>query len=158
MLEWEENRPLIWTDFKGQPDQKSVAVAVTTSGITYGFTSKSANGKIVSYEVEIDTHFYPQKSWQKKDIVNDYVLRHEQFHFNITELFARKFRALVANASLSQNIKFKVDEIYQEITTELNTMQNQYDLETQHSKSKSEQQKWETKIKSMLTQLEDYKS
>ncbi|OIQ31084.1 MAG: hypothetical protein BM564_00190 [Bacteroidetes bacterium MedPE-SWsnd-G2] len=158
MLDWDSSRPLIWTDFKAQPDQNSSAVAVTTSGISYGFTSKSSNGKVVSYEVEISTHFYPHKSWQKKEIVNDYVLRHEQFHFNITELFARRFREKISDLKMSQDVKSKVDLIYKKITSDLNDMQNLYDYETQHSKEKNTQQQWESKIEAMLEQLDQYKS
>jgi hypothetical protein len=40
--------------------------------------------------------FQRRKSWKDVKKINDYILLHEQKHFDIAELFVRKFRKAVA--------------------------------------------------------------
>ena len=90
---WDANRPLTWADFRG-PKPKKVKkrfVAVTYSGLRYRFR-KDSSGKI---RFAIVSYFDPTKSWKKRRQPGTELLNHEQTHFNITELYARRTRQTV---------------------------------------------------------------
>ena len=91
-MTWNESRKLTWADFKAQPNYDSNAVALTASGITFGYSVKTSGKRIVDFSTTVEAHFYPKKSWHFKDKSDAYILGHEQLHFDITELYARKFR------------------------------------------------------------------
>ena len=63
-------RKLIWADFRGKPDYKSVAAAVTSSGFGFTMGMKSRNGKTV---INIDVYCFYQKStsWVKPGMASD---------------------------------------------------------------------------------------
>jgi len=80
------------------------------------------------------------------------VLSHEQLHFDITELFARKFRERLKTVKNDTDIKKKVRKIFAEINRELNTFQNKYDRETNYSRNIPEQLLWNEKIAEALSE------
>jgi len=92
-------------------------------------------------------------SWVKSDDPDqDYLLNHEQYHFNISEFHARMLDRYIAEhpeekaaSYFSKLGLFRVD---------LDIMQGQYDRETDHGVRIDRQRWWEYKIDSLLT-LED---
>lgn len=84
---WETFKPLSWDDFKGKPDKKSNAAAVTFSGISFGIETKAD-----SIQFTIKSTFDCKRSWVNKTLANPYILQHEQLHFMITEIYARRLR------------------------------------------------------------------
>ncbi len=158
VINWKDDRKLNWSDFKAMPDPNSDAVALTASGLTFLFSIETAEGVPSKLETTVVCSFYPEKSWYKKSRANDYILRHEQMHFNITELHARKFRQQIEQLTLSRDIKSKLGDLYSSINQAMGEMQNRYDIETKHSINKTKQQEWEAYIISELKQLESYKS
>lgn len=154
---WDEHYKLQWIDFKGKPDLDDSAAATTASGITLGISVKHQNGQVVDFTTNIKAHFYPEHSWFKKKHATDHVLGHEQLHFDITELYARKFRKRVQRLSPSNNIRREIEAIYKSIQNELSDFQNLYDAETNFSRETSNQLKWEKFIASELNKLDEYK-
>ena len=75
---------------------------------------------------------------------------HEQLHFDITEVYARKLRQELAKTKFSKNAKAEVKEIYRNILKELNDFQNKYDSETNFSRDTVQQLIWNKKIKKAL--------
>ena len=93
VLSWDASYKLSWSDFKAKPNTNSSAVAITASGIIFGFSIKQTDkNKVVSFTTDVYAHFYPEQSWYKMKRANNHILQHEQLHFDITELYARKFR------------------------------------------------------------------
>ena len=158
VLSWRDSYKLIWSDFKGNPDMLSSAVAITASGITFGFSVKQSDGKVVSFKTDIDAHFYPEQSWYKPEKANSHVLQHEQLHFDITELHARKFRHRVSKLKVTGNMKEVLQKIHEDINKELTAVQNSYDTETNYSRLASAQAKWQSYIKEELKKYAKYKS
>ncbi|TXG35634.1 DUF922 domain-containing protein [Seonamhaeicola maritimus] len=158
VIAWNDTYKLTWSDFKGEPDIYSSAVATTASGITFGFSIKQTNGRAVSFKTNVNAHFYPKKSWYKPDRANIHVLNHEQLHFNITELFARKFRYRISKIVISKSLKEELQNLHKTINKELAMMQDKYDDETNHSRSIEFQSKWEGYIKLELKKYSKYKS
>lgn len=156
---WHENHKLEWTDFQGKPDKNSDAVAVTASGITFGYSiSKSSVKGITGFKTKIEAHFYPEHSWCKKEIVDDAILKHEQFHFNITELNVRYLREKISKLKVSKNIAKELDALHKKANTDLEEMQHLYDAESNNSINNEQQQKWMTLVNKELKRLEKYKS
>jgi len=158
VISWNKNYKLIWQDFRGTPEKNNDAVAITASGITFGFSIKTRNNDVVDYNTSIEAHFYPNKSWFKPLKANNYVLAHEQLHFDITELYARKFRKRVNALKISNKLKSQLRIIHKEIKIELTQFQEKYDRETNHSMNKVAQMYWQKWVTLELKKLEQFKS
>jgi hypothetical protein len=154
---WSENLELEWRDFNGAPEAQVDAVAITASGITFGYSVTTSDTKVVDANFTIEAHFYPDHSWFKKTRVTPVVLDHERFHFNITELFARKFRQRIAKTRFTNAIQEEVDVIYDAINQELKALQTLYDQETNYSIDIEAQKRWQVKVEKELQELSKYK-
>lgn len=155
---WNENYPLSWSDFKAKPDQNTSAAALTASGISFGFSIGKTGNRITKFTTEVECFFYPYESWFKPQTGDDYILKHEQVHFDITELHARKFRQQISQLKPSQNLKAKLNSMYKAISQASRRMQTAYDDETNHSINKERQAYWEKYVEIELKKLEAYKS
>ena len=159
VLSWNAAYKLSWKDFKGKPKINDGAVAITASGITFNFSiTKTDIGEVVSFTSNVHAHFYPEASWYKIDRANDYILGHEQLHFDITELFARKFRYRISQLKVSNTIWIELKTIHNRINLELSQMQNRYDNETNFSRNPEAQIKWKTFVGAELDTLFNYES
>ncbi|GAB2595804.1 hypothetical protein GCM10027190_50020 [Spirosoma areae] len=85
------------------------------------------------------------------DKKTDELLQHEQGHFNIGQLCALRFNKVIKSTILlKSNYVEKINLIFKSILAEANQMDLQYDEETNHSRNRSEQKKWNQKINSLL--------
>ncbi|WP_121666277.1 DUF922 domain-containing protein [Mesonia aquimarina] len=151
-LYWSTTK-LTWQDFKAQPDPSDPYHANTYSGFTFSWSiNQDENGRNFSFDVK--SYFLPNQSWVKKGKANPYLLAHEQLHFDISELQARKFEKALSSfdtsGSISQ-IKQRMKKIYQRIEHEREAIQNKYDKETQHGNNKESQKKWSLLIQQKLS-------
>jgi hypothetical protein len=157
-INWSQSLQLEWTDFKGVPVEGTTVVAVTASGLSFGFSTKRTNDQLSDYTFNVEAQFYPDKSWYLKGRADDNILSHERLHFDITELHARKFRKRISNTKFTNNISKEMEAIYKTINEELTAMQNLYDEETNHSQNLKVQHQWETKVTLALEKLAYYSS
>ena len=150
LLNWSSLRKLTWDDYKGKPDPNSDAAASTTSylGIEYNFSNNKITYKIAC-------QFSKNSSWGVAK--TDHILAHEQGHFDITEIFARKLNKLTGEYKFNKN-SFQLDlqKIYDDIQKEKEEFQNLYDDETDYSRNKEKQTEWLKKIEEMLGEYEEY--
>ncbi len=149
-IPWEENRKLTWADYKGKPDPNADAAASTATYIGIEYSMKNN-----SFSYKITCSFSQTRSWGLHK--TDYILAHEQGHFDIAEIFARKLNKemsqYVFNArSYQQDLK----KIYDKVMLEKEKMQNQYDAETNHSIIKDKQEEWLKKIAGLLLEFKAY--
>ena len=145
-IPWSEKR-LTWKDFRGAAPLSDRVAATTASGISYQFSTSGTRNSF-KVDFEISTHFYPNESWYKPDLCDDVILSHEQLHFDISELFARKLRKGFSEATFThENVKQKIKALYKRNNRELNDFQNQYDTETNFSREREQQLIWNEKIK-----------
>jgi hypothetical protein len=156
-LQWNENRQLTWEDFQGVPNADDDFVASTNSGISFSFSYKVTNGKM-TMDYEVLCNFYPELSWYKPDLVNDYILKHEQTHFDISELYARKLRKAMEETTFSNNPKEEVNQLYQNLEGARRQMQLKYDFETDHSKNEPVETQWRIFVAKELQTYERWKS
>lgn len=146
---WSETYKLTWSDFKGTPDEESDFVASTNSGMSFSFSYSLRNDE-VSYNFTNESFFYPQMSWYKKGGVSDYILAHEQTHFDISELHSRIFRKRMEEGEFTKNIKVEVNELYKKVESERIAMQSRYDLETNHSQISEAENRWRNYVAEQL--------
>lgn len=158
VIEWNTSKRLAWSDFKAPVDYNSDAVAVTASGITFSFSLRESNGKYVSFNASAKAHFYPEKSWYNSKEANDHILAHEQLHFDITELSVRKLRYAVSKLQVSQNIKHELRQLHNEANEALAKMQEDYDMQTDHSRNKEAQILWSKFVEEELKKVSAYSS
>ena len=154
LIQWENNQKLTWKDFKGKPNKRSPYKAMTFASVSSNLISFSKN----ELKIEILCHFIKNKSL--KTIETDELLRHEQLHFDIAELAARKMRERVSKLNLknlsSKNIEQKLNSIFNSSVEEQMEMNQKYDSETNHSIKYIAQSDWEKKIKEKLIETKDY--
>lgn len=143
---------LAWSDFRGQPDQGSVAAAITASGFGYTLSMRSVNGRGILV-INVYCYFQKNNSWVKRGMKTDYALLHEQHHFDITYIttarFIKKLREAVFTRS---NYESLLEKLNKESYDELEKMQNAYDGETKNGQLKNVQAEWNTKLDNLLAQ------
>lgn len=146
-------KPLVWDDFQGAPTLTGRVAAITMSGFGYKASSRSGNGK-EEINISIYCYFSKPKSWVKPDKKNDYILSHEQHHFDISYLVATMFAEKLKQQNLSfQNVNTILPKIYKECTDLLDKMQDEYDGQTQNGQLKDEQMKWHKTLLSRLASV-----
>ena len=150
-IPWESSRKLSWSDFKDKPFKTAWAAATTASGISYQYTGREVPGGY-ALEFVVGAYFYPRKSWYQPQLCDEQVLAHEQLHFDISELFARKLRKRLAASTFTKNAKAEVKEIYTQLLLELNAFQSRYDHETNYSRDFEKQQEWNRMIGKALSE------
>lgn len=150
-IEWSKERVLTWDDFKGAPDEETTMKAHTHSNlsVTWGCDENVFKFGVVA---KFDT----EDSW-KKATASENLLAHEQLHFDIAELFARKMRQhfdLVSDGcSLTDE---EVGDQVREIMDAWSDYENKYDVESRHSLDRTVQAQWELKVKNELQKLKRY--
>lgn len=150
LLDWSATRKLTWNDYKASPDPDSDAAASTTSylAIEYNITSSS-------FGYNIESRFSKTRSWGLHKTA--YILSHEQGHFDIAEIFARKLNKLMSEYHFNKRTYQRdLNKIYNDILNEKEKMQNDYDKETNHSIKKEKQAEWLKKISEMLKEYKDF--
>ena len=149
-IQWSQARRLNWIDFQASPPKNATNAALTSSSILMKFRS---NGEILIYQ--ISCNFEPASSWGR--VKNDLILSHEQGHFDIAEIHARKLnQALKAYHMKFTTLSKDVNAIYQHVMDDLKQMQDQYDEQTDHSRNMAQQKIWLIKIEDYLTGLKPY--
>lgn len=152
-IEWNKNRLLTWRDFQGIPDKNSPFVAKSQTGIhfKYSYTLKENS---VDVEFSVNSFFNRKKSWKKSDRVSSHVLKHEQTHFDITELHARKFRKKLEDFSFTKDVKNEIEQLYLQMEEERTTMQKQFDAESNHSRNREKEFAWRKFVAKELNKYE----
>jgi hypothetical protein len=155
-IEWSESKKLTWSDFRGPRTKDASYAASTSSGISFTYSVKHAKGDI-DLDFSVKCHFYPEKSWYDRNHASEYILKHEQTHFDISELHARVLRKLISEAEFSKDIKTEIKAIYQEVERQRGKMQRRFDTETEHSINKKNEYLWEAFIANQLIAYERWK-
>ncbi len=157
-IEWNENYKLSWEDFKANPIASNGYVASTSSGISFSYSfSHNEVEELLDLKVSVTSYFYPEKSWFITTDVSSYILKHEQTHFDISELHARFLRKEIAETTFTKNIKEEIDAIYNRIENNRRKMQHLFDSESDHSKNKVKELEWEAYVTQQIKRYERWK-
>ena len=155
IIYWDLNRKLQWSDFLDSvPDAGAASnmIAITpVEIITKGYWDKNMpNFKVMVY-------FMKYEAWTK-DNSSSIILNHEQLHFDIAELYARKIRKRIYEL---REMNEKDIDVYGESIKTLLTQRNErnklYDAETLHGVFENKQKEWNLQIAKELWELKQYK-
>ena len=133
---------LEWNDFIGIGKPFTQYGAAISSKVYLEFDT--ASNRFVAYAGQNN-----RRSWVKSSTL-DYAagLRHEQYHFNITEYHSRLLNEqLESNDSITSE---EANKLLDEINSKLSAMQTNYDDDTDHSLIEEQQNYWEYKVDSLL--------
>ncbi len=148
---WQHDRPLKWSDFKGYPEKSPYnTIARTYSNIR--IIDRYLDGRIPKYR--IGSYFFTKKSWTT--VKDSITLKHEQVHFDISELYARKIRKIFdsLNNNLIEDYRIYVEEA-SKLINKANEVNSQYDSEVYFNEIK--QKEWIDSIAKELDSLKDYR-
>ena len=150
---WSPCYKLKWEDFKGTPETPSKNAAVSRPGIKYYLTANED-----SFNIKVICFFIKSRSWSKLKN-SDTLLMHEQVHFDIAELFARKLRKAFTEYKFHYATAGKdIDKLFLLNKQKRAEMDTLYDKETDFSRNRKQQLLWNKKINPELDKLKKYAS
>lgn len=139
-ISWEEGRLLGWHHFKGAPDPADkVHAAVTYAGIDLQVERTKLKGELIFRARAV---FDQQQSWAHPQRQEALILRHEQAHFDITEVYARKLEKKLNALKLRRQDKKIVKQLLDQYTRAQLATQANYDAQTVHGLHGDQQQAW----------------
>lgn len=146
VIYYHERPELDWKDFMGRNYESGSTAALTVSGFGYkadiAFTDTKG-----SLDVKVFCYFEKKKSWVKPEKKSDYILNHEQRHFDISFIAANVFINLLKTSNFtSENFNDLLEDIYKEACAVMSKLQKDYDSQSRNGNDKSEQEKWNDKI------------
>lgn len=149
---WHDDSRLSWSDFRGRPVHSSPHGAMSSVGVDLNYVQR---GDQVS--ISIQAFFIRRSSWVKADTKTDEALNHEQGHFDIAEIYARKLRKEVGEmGGRGTTLVKRAHRAHEAITRALHACQEKYDTETKHHLDRSQQQIWNDWIAQQLQSLAPY--
>ena len=154
---WSRSYPLSWADFKATAPADGAEGARTVYELNYEWQCRGA-----AFQFVVTAEFLPARSWVKPGVVlspseSARVLGHEQTHFNVTEVFARRvrkyFAELYSPCTQNENVLQVAVERY---ITEEAAMQKRYDDDTRYGLEAPRQRMWDRDVLEMLSSLEKF--
>jgi hypothetical protein len=132
-IRWSDTTRLSYADFAGAqvPLKDSVGkldtLAVINAEIAYRIDISGGKNRIHAYAV-----VYPEHSWMK--VRTPSILKHEQGHFDIAEIYARRFEKKINDTVINDVQDFIVflTDSFKDMVPELNAAQKKYDDWTQN--------------------------
>jgi hypothetical protein len=154
-LFWKPDIKLKWTDFQGhiKPEDDEAASA---SYIGFLHTIKKC-ASADSILLDTRSYFNRGKSWVKVPKVSPPLLAHEQLHFDLAELYARKFRKAMLDLKLTlPTLSKRIDSTYLYYLEASDSLHVLYDIQTEHGLNRTSQETWNEYVKGNLLQLSMY--
>ena len=150
---WTSSKKLTREDFEGtQPDSSNASAGASVKlRVNYIIKEKSTS-------FDVRCVFFKKESWFVYSDPGEHILLHEQGHFDIGEIFARRLRK-----DLYEAVKYtpiisprRLDSLYKAHAKALDGMQVLYDGETNHSLIIDKQERWNFQIRKTLDSLNTY--
>jgi hypothetical protein len=144
-VSWSQN--IKWNYFKGEIDKNPDEWAARIYSSTVWRINKAYNYPPAVSIAKMDM----KKSWSVKKHQNDYLLNHEQGHFNVTEIHRRL--AMDSIKSLDLIKSHDIDSIIFYFASKKAELQKVYDKESDHGVITESQKKWDKLISNKLDSL-----
>jgi len=150
LVKWDESEKIEWDHFFVKEGPGRFAAECHT------FFKANFYLENDSVFCQIVTYLNKDSSWRKPGLKKDdpYNINHEQVHFDITEIFARKIRKHLIEYPVNEQ---DVKKVYFANAKECRRFQESYDKETRHSLDRKKQVEWNIKIQHLLAGLNDFR-
>jgi hypothetical protein len=155
IIPWTKETKLEWDDFKAPPNTDIYGYALTSYKIEIQPEEVSVdnNNNIQNYKsLHVIANFYPHHSWVFKQ--DNYLLKHEQLHFDIAGLYALKM-----NLEFEELKKNKIADfdsymlVYKKLWSECRSTQKKYDKETKHGLLREVNDNWIKKVEDQIKNI-----
>ncbi len=156
---WSRRRRLVWGDFQGSPPSEGREGAKTAYILFYAWKCRGD-----AFQFQTVAAFRPRASWVKPAIVRDSAesrraLGHEQTHFDLSELGARRLRRYFAQlAAPCGKSDEELGALARRLVDEEKAEQRRYDTETEHGLDPRRQAEWRSETTRRLAALDRYGS
>jgi Bacterial protein of unknown function (DUF922) len=151
---WSATRRLSWTDFQGIAPTRGDESALTAYSLFHGAT---CTGR--SFEFKVIAAFLPRQSWVRPAVVanattSSRTLRHEQTHFDLSEVHVRRMRRYFAELfEPCMKTTEELGALAQRFVREEGAAQRRYDDETSHGRVTKKQAEWDAEVGRQLASL-----
>jgi hypothetical protein len=155
LIEWTNERKLGWQDFAMKPPRQSGDDCHSWVGFDAEWVCEASG-----FMFHVRTTFDPNQSWVKPQSRDPALLRHEQTHFDLTELSARQLRKRLSDLDQPCRSFLMTQEIDRAITEYRQVWeqdQKLYDKETVYGTNPVRQRLWEERTRQRLQELESFK-
>lgn len=132
-----------WSSFKGAPNSDISGAKISTLFILKVRRVNKWNGTLLFKAFAL---MDPSKSWVKPGYADQYTLLHEQTHFNITQICAKKLQAELNQMKLKSRKSAMIEVTLTKWQSKMEVLQEQYDLETMYGNDTEAQKLWNEKI------------
>ena len=151
-LVWSAARPLTAADFKGR------AAFAPQAALTVADLKARAGCKDYVFAGGVQATFDPNTSWIKDPkTLTPALLRHEQLHFDIAELAARRLRQKISLTTFNcLKLQPAFDNLTKPAYRAWATEENRYDAETNHGLNAAKQAFWEQQVAAKLADLKAF--
>lgn len=143
-LEW--GGMISYEDFQSSPDEADTAAANISVSILLGYVNTQSN--ILRFKVVAVMD--KDESWIKEGFRKPHILKHEQGHFDIAQIFARKLEAVLKKRFYSPTDVRLLSDLYDDFLNQMNEVQVRYDQETRGGWDPVAQSKWRRYIEEEL--------
>jgi hypothetical protein len=152
-IQWSAQRPLTWDDFKGS--RNGGYAANTNWRVRYRYMPHISQG---NYQITFSVQclFEPGESCLLPGAGTPELLRHEQTHFDLAELYTRQlYRAFTATTYTAAYRK-QIKDTWALVFARLKATQEKFDQETEHGLNKPAEAEWESQVALQLQQTPPY--
>ena len=151
IIYWRPGIKLSWNDFK-EMNRSGNTGAVSSTGIEYKLSFENNEAEVI-----VQSFFSRKNSWVKKGQKHTEGLKHEQGHFDISEIFARKLRKYISTRKFTDaKVDDEMRSLYHQCVKELGDYQVLYDKDTDHHRNEAQQLEWDKRIEKELKELKDF--
>ena len=155
MIIWSAERRLTLADFQARAPLGNPLSASTSSNI-----KADAACKDYVFSSTVAATFDPNTSWLRNpQKASETLLRHEQLHFNITEVYTRIMRQrlqLFAAKANCEKLQPAFNNVTKLVYADWDREQNRYDQETNHGLNAVRQAAWEKQTAAKLEMLNPF--
>ncbi|GAA4012297.1 hypothetical protein GCM10022408_26230 [Hymenobacter fastidiosus] len=152
-IPWSANRPLTWADFKTRPAPAEQLAALTSATIDVQVGCQD-----YVFSARVKAVFMPTESWVRDARhASPNLLRHEQLHFDITELHARLLRQKLKVVKLDcEHLQPAFQNLSNASFAAWKREESRYDGETNHGLNEARQKFWEAQVQQRLALLNQF--
>ena len=149
-LRWLASRPLTVADFRGRPQADNPHAALTSANINSGASCRDGESAGTAR-----ASFDPATSWVRDPAhMSAALLRHEQLHFDIAEVYARRLRQQLAALHVPcEKMGPAFNRIGQAGYAAWQQTEDAYDRDTSHGLNHERQAAWEVQVQQQLAEL-----
>jgi hypothetical protein len=159
-MPWSEKR-LKWSDFKEEKKEGKYRnkLGKTNWSMSLSFGDTTGLTALKKINIKIVALFNPHHSWIKEEkltLSSLKVLLHEQIHFDLVELYARKLREKISTTVFTKdNYKKRIKKMRKKMLRKLRSVQEDYDLAVKGGNDET-LRKWQIKSLDGIAALSNF--